>query len=470
MKNTLQRRFVKNYVLMFFISTVIAAAALYLLNFSTYLLEGTLVKNKYTAQSLMQPDYAAIHSTPVVQNGGGLQVVNAAYDVVRSDGLFTLPAMEMTAAQFTEFLVGSRQPGVAYGYSIAYNEAGKFWLIVSFPTSIRIDFNIVHNTEYPSVDTAAVAGFAVVILGMYLIMLALSTALYAKLTAQYFIRPLGKLRESAQRLRSGAYQERVKLHLRDEFGELEDAFNDMAAAVEREISLREQSEKIRRQLVLDISHDLKNPLAAVMGYAEYCKNHPDIARDQRDACLRVIYDNSCRANALLSGLFELSKLESPGFALNTVQTDICEYLRKKAGEAISRLDAEGFLYAFDIPEQELSVLLDAAQMDRVFHNLLENALLYNRPGTEVSLTLTGNAQEVALIFADDGRGMPQELALEAFEPFARADKARNFQTGGTGLGLAIVKKIVEMHGGSIALTTEKNKGCKFTIRLPRYII
>lgn len=467
MKNSLQRRFLKNYVLMFFITTVIAAAALYLLNFTTYLLEGALVKNKYTAQSLMQTDYAAINSTAVVQNGGGLQVVDAAYDVVRSDGLFTLPAMDMTAAQFTEFLAGSRQPGVGYGYSIAYNEAGKFWLIVSFPTSIRIDFNIVHNTEYPSVDTAAVAGFIAAVLGMYLLMLALSTALYAKLTVQYITRPLGKLRESARRLRSGAYQERVKLNLKDEFGELEGAFNDMAAAVEREISLREQSEKNRRRLVLDISHDLKNPLAATMGYAEYCKNNPDITKEQRDACLRVIYDNSRRANALLGGLFELSRLESPDFALNKAQTDICEYLRQKAGEAIPRLEAEGFLYAFDIPEREIRVLLDAAQMDRVFHNLLENALLYNPPGTEVSLTLTGYAEEAELTFADNGRGMPRELAQEAFEPFVRADKARNSKTGGTGLGLAIVKKIVAMHGGSIVLTTEKNKGCKFTIRLPR---
>jgi len=100
----------------------------------------------------------------------------------------------------------------------------------------------------------------------------------------------------------------------------------MAEKIEHEISLRKQSEENRKRLMLDISHDLKNPLASILGYAELCRSKPEMAKEDRDACLNIICTNSVRANDLITDLFELSKMESSEFILNKTKVDVCEYV------------------------------------------------------------------------------------------------------------------------------------------------
>jgi len=111
-------------------------------------------------------------------------------------------------------------------------------------------------------------------------------------------------------------------------------------------------------------------------------------------------------------------------------------------------------------------MLDAGQVNRVFQNLVANAAGYNPPGTHVYIGVKEDDKEIVIIFKDNGVGIPAEIADDIFQPFVRADSARNSQTGGTGLGLAIVEKIITAHGGSIKLNTAENHGCEYIIRLP----
>lgn len=135
--------------------------------------------------------------------------------------------------------------------------------------------------------------------------------------------------------------------------------------------------------------------------------------------------------------------------------------------AIPILDKAGFTYDFDIPETEMFVMIDPMQMDRVFQNLVTNTVQYNPQGTKVMISLNERTDEIVLIFKDDGIGIPTEIAKHIFFPFVRADSARNSQTGGTGLGLAIVDKIITAHGGNISLKTDENRGCEFSITIPK---
>ena len=467
MNRKLENRFLANYILMFIISTMIAIFAFILLGFANDVISKTLVKNNYTAKSLMSDDYKGIDTTVVIENGGGVQVINANYDVVFSAGLNTLSKDKLTTSEFTEFLIMSKSQGIPYSYSIEYNSKGQFWLVVTFPTSIRIDFTIVHNKDLTSVDTQGVVGFLVAVMLFYLILLAISTVIYSKLTSISIVNPLKKLSNSAQRLREGDYTSRVNLNLKNEFGELEDTFNAMAQQIEQEISLRKQSEENRKKLILDISHDLKNPLASIMGYAELCLNKLDLSKDERDIYTEIIHENSVRANNLITDLFELSKLESTEFKVNKSKVDVCEYVRAELGTAIQILDKAGFTYDFDIPEDEIFVMLDTVKMDRVFQNLVVNTVQYNPKGTIVMISLFELGDEIMIIFKDNGIGIPLEIAKDIFHPFVRADSAKNSQTGGTGLGLAIVEKIILAHGGTISLKTDDNCGCEYIISIPK---
>jgi len=467
MNKRIQNRFLGNYVLMFIISTMIALFSLMILGFANDVISKTLVKNNYTAKNLMRDDYKGINKAAVIDNGGGVQVINANYEVVLSSGINTIQKDKLTTAEFTNFLIMSKSVGLPYSYTIEYNAKEQFWLVVTFPVSVRIDLAIVHNKDFPSTDTQSVVGLIVAVIIFYLILLTICTIIYSKLTSISIINPLKKLSSSARRLKEGDYSSRVNLNLKNEFGELECIFNEMAEQIQQEISLRKQSEENRKKLILDISHDLKNPLASIMGYAEFCNNNADLSREEHSTYLKVIYENSLRANNLITDLFELSKMESPGYAISKTKVDICEYMRKEIGALITTFDKFGFDYDFEVPEKEINAFIDIKQMDRVFQNLADNTVKYNPKGTKVMISILEQGAEMIIIFKDNGIGIPAEIAKDIFNPFVRVDSARNSQTGGTGLGLAITLKIVVAHGGNIKLKTGVNCGCEFIIKVPK---
>lgn len=466
MKRTLYRQFFANYLLVLILSIIAGFCVLVLLSVAGSLVSNSLIKNQYTAASLMKADYTQIETAGVVENNGGLQIIDGNYRVVYSAGLNNLENQQMTKEEFTGFLVDSQRIGLRYHYDILYNEERDFWLVVTFPTSIRIDFDIATNREALPAEIRTVSFILGGALVLYLLLLAGFSVILSKITALGIIRPLRKLTEGARLLREGNYSARVDLRLSNEFAVLQDTFNDMAERIESEIALRKQSESDRRQLILDISHDLKNPLTSVVGYAELCLSNPDLPEAERNKYLQVIHNNSLRANKLLLELFELSKLESPAFSLKTVKIDLCEYLRQLGGDLVPLLEKEGMGYEFEIPERTAMACIDPEHMSRVFHNLTENAIRYSGSGTKITLKVSLEPGHANISFSDNGPGMEEDLVKVVFKPFVRRDQSRNPETGGSGLGLSIVSKIIEAHHGTIALHCPEGFGCDFRIRLP----
>lgn len=465
MRRKLANQFFANYLMVFLLSVLIAIFALLLLNFADNIISKTLVKNIYPASSLMHDDYTQIDASPVIRNGGGVQVIDKQYQVVYSGGIDTIGKQQLTAAEFTDFLTGSKSKGIPYHYDIAYNPQSEFWLIVTFPTSVRLDFSVVYNREAASKDMKNVVGTIAAVIILYLILLALFASVYSRITAVRITGPLRKLCEGTRLLREGDYSARVDLRLKNEFAELQDTFNDMAERIESEIILRKRSEDDRKKLISDISHDLKNPLSSIAGYAELCLEKKELALKEQNDYLKIIYNNSQRANQLLMELFELSKLENPQFSLKTCKTDVCEYLRQICGEFLPALEQAGFAYVFHIPDEIYYAMIDAPQMGRVFHNLVDNAVRYNPKGTTISVSLSKRAEELDIRFDDDGIGIPVAAAEDIFKPFVRVSDSTDPAIGGTGMGLSIAQKIVQAHGGSLTLRTDTYHGCSFKITL-----
>ncbi|MBW9146722.1 HAMP domain-containing histidine kinase [Clostridium sp. CM027] len=422
MNRKIESRFLANYVLMFIISIMIALFALMLLGFTNDVISKTLAKNNYTAESLMKDDYKRIDVEQVIYNGGGVQVINTDYEVAYSLGLNTISKGKLTTAEFTDFLMKSKSIERRYSYSIKYNSKKQFWLVVTFPTSIRIDLNFVYNKEYNSVDKQGVVGVIVAVTLLYFILLAICTVIYSKLSSISIISPLKKLCHSASRLKDGDYSSRVELNLKNEFGELEYIFNEMAEQIEQEIYLRNQSEENRKRLILNISHDLKNPLASIMGYAEFSYNKPDLSKEEYRTYMKVICENSVRVNNLVTNLFELSKMESSKYLLNKTRVDICEYMREEIGFFITTFDKAQFTYDFEIPEKEIFIDIDLKQMNRVIQNLVSNTIKYNPKGTLLMISLFEQGDGVVIIFKDNGIGMPSEIAKDIFNPFFVSNK------------------------------------------------
>jgi len=463
MKRKISNQFLRNFLVVFLLAILDAALALALLSFASGLISSSLAKNQHPASEIIREDYRQIDASAVVKSGGGVQVVDKDYRVVFTSGLDTIGKEALTAAEFTEFLTESRKK--PYHYDILYQPEGEFWLIVTFPTSIRLDFALVHNQEAAPGDFMK-AGLVIAFVALiFILILALSAFIYSRITAASITVPLKKLCEGTRLLREGDYSVRVDLRLKNEFAELQDTFNEMAARIEHEISIRKKSEEDRRRLILDISHDLKNPMSSIQGYAELLIQKTGMDERERREHLEVIVGNSKRANRLLTELFELSRMDSPEFSLKLERTDICECLRQICGELVPQLEREGFEYEFDIPEESFYAMLDTDRFSRIIHNLANNATRHNPPGTQVSLSLTVQDNQVVIAFSDDGVGIPAHLKETIFRPFVRGDESRNSKTGGSGLGLSIAKRIAEAHGGDLTLLPGEN-GSAFRLMIP----
>jgi len=464
MRRKLSSQFLGNFLVIFLLTILATVLAFVLLSFASGLISGSLTKSRYPASAIIKEDYRQIDASGVVQSGGGVQVVDREYRVVYSKGLDTIGKDKLTVEEFTTFLTESKSK--PYHYDILYQPKGEFWLIVTFPTSIRLDFSLVHNKEAASGDLRRAGLVITLVVLIYLLILAFFAYIYSRITAASITVPLQKLRDGTMLLREGDYSARVDLHLKNEFAELQDTFNDMAARIEHEISLRRKSEEDRRRLILDISHDLKNPMSSIQGYAELLMKKSGMTEQERYEYFEIIYNNSKRANRLLTELFELSRIDSPEFSLKTAKIDICEYIRQICAELVPLLEREGFQYEFDICEENVFVMLDTDRFGRIMQNLAANALRYNPPGTLVAISLTVRNNQAVIEFSDNGIGIPDHIGNNIFKPFVRADDSRSSKTGGSGLGLSIAKKIAEAHGGDLILLPGRKKGSAFRITVP----
>lgn len=458
MKRKISNQFLGHFLLMFLFTILATVLTFILISISSSVIADKLSKNRYKASSIVEENYEKIDYTKVVDNGGGVIVINKDYVVVLQAGLDPIGKTSFTIDEFTKFLTESKS--TTYHYDILYEPNGEFWLIVIFPTSIRLDFKLVFNKNALSNDlTYAGSAFSLALIA-YLIIIALFSFIYSRITAKHITTPLKKLTEGTKLLREGDYSTRVELNVKNEFLDLQNTFNEMAKRIEEETSRRKKAEDDRKRLILDISHDIKSPLASIQGYSELVLSKYDIPE------IKVIYQNSIKANKLLNELFEYSKIDSPDFTLKLRKIDLCEELRKIISELIILLDNADFNYEFDIPEIPIYANLDVDMFRRTIQNLTDNAIRYNDKGTSIFISLKVEEKYASIYFKDDGIGIPKELQTEIFKPFVRGDKSRNTSTGGSGLGLSIAKKIAISHGGDLVLTDLEDRGSTFKITIP----
>jgi two-component system, OmpR family, sensor histidine kinase SenX3 len=232
--------------------------------------------------------------------------------------------------------------------------------------------------------------------------------------------------------------------------------------VARDITAARQTEQLRRNFVANASHELKTPVASILGLTSALER----AADDPDATRRfvgMLGREAERLSLLVSDLLDLSRLESDAGPMRPVRLDRtlleqCEKLRGGAEKAEIALHVG--------PLAESPVMGRASDLGQMVHNLLANAVRYTPPGGEVRVSLVRDGTTAAVRVADTGIGIPAADLDRVFERFYRVDVARDRETGGTGLGLAIVKHVVETHGGEISVTSVLGSGSTFTARLP----
>ncbi len=296
----------------------------------------------------------------------------------------------------------------------------------------------------------------------------------ARRVVETSLRPLTRLAATATQvsnlpLESGEGHVPIRVAPQDanpasEVGRVGLAFNHMLDNVENALAVRHRSETKVRQFVADASHELRNPLASIRGYAELTRRGSEALPEDAAHALGRIEAESERMSALVQDLLLLARLDSEP-TLDLRATDVTEIVLNAVSDA--RAANSDHTWALDLPEDVVTARADAHRLHQVVANLLANARTHTPAGTHVNTALRAEDGWAVISVTDNGPGVPPEIRDSVFERFTRADASRVRRAGGssTGLGLAIVSAVVHAHGGQVWLDCEPGR-TTFAIRIP----
>jgi signal transduction histidine kinase len=254
---------------------------------------------------------------------------------------------------------------------------------------------------------------------------------------------------------------------RDEIDQLQNACHSMATTIQQQLASIQEDDRLRRELVTNISHDLRTPLASMQGYIETLI----IKDDTLDAAMRTRYLEIARKHAmhlgrLIQDLFELAMLDAnrvtpefERFSLPELIHDVVQEFELQAREGEVTLEVNP-------PDAVVSVYADISLIQRVLENLVGNALKYTPAGGTVSISVQRSAAAVGVSVTDTGPGIPLEALPHIFDRFYKADQHDDQRKGSMGLGLAIAKRILELHSSEISVESKERQGTQFHFDLP----
>jgi signal transduction histidine kinase len=225
----------------------------------------------------------------------------------------------------------------------------------------------------------------------------------------------------------------------------------------------QHAEQLRRNLVADVAHELRTPLSNIKGYLEAIRDR--VMKPSR-ATIRSLNEEVALLSRLVDELQELSLAEAGELKLVYQAEDITMLLKQAAASWQPKVAAKEISLSLDLPDNLPEVNIDWQRISQVVHNFLENAATHTPKGGSISVAAGAQDSWVEVRVSDTGEGIPPEDLPNIFERFYRVDRSRARATGGSGLGLTIAKRLVEAHGGKIAVESQLGKGSSFSFTVP----
>lgn len=239
-----------------------------------------------------------------------------------------------------------------------------------------------------------------------------------------------------------------------------------AVIVLHDITELRKLERVRRDFVANVSHELKTPLTAIQGFAETLLAGAIDDPKNRVRFLEIILDHSRRLARLTDDLLRLSKMDADRLELEVQRLGVPHFVESCVETAQRPALEKDLRISVNLQERLPDIAADRRRLAEVLQNLLDNAIQYTSPGGQIMLSASADAGEVRFTVSDTGIGIPQADQPRIFERFYRVDAARSREVGGTGLGLAIAKHLVEAHGGRIWVESEVGQGSQFYFTVP----
>lgn len=254
--------------------------------------------------------------------------------------------------------------------------------------------------------------------------------------------------------------------LSSEVKQLQVSFEQMWRDLQVAKQEKEIDEDSRKELIANISHDLKTPVTSILGYVEGLIDGVANTDEKKEHYLKVIYEKSVALNELIEELFFYSKLDLDHSIYDMKPTDFSSFIQPILEEYRWEKDLDVII---DFPDKNLVVTIDEIQMKRVITNLIQNSIKFSHAEKErliILFSITYSSSDLTLTITDNGIGVAEEELPHLFDRFYRIDKSRTPTIKGSGLGLSIAKQIIEHHKGNISIASDQGKGTVVTIRMP----
>lgn len=282
--------------------------------------------------------------------------------------------------------------------------------------------------------------------------------------------PLHQLRTAARNIRDGNLDFAVERRGAEEFDDLCDDFEQMRQRLKQNAEEKVAFDRENRELISNISHDLKTPMTAIKGYVEGIMDGVADTPEKMDRYIRTIYNKTVEMDRLINELTFYSKIDTNRIPYTFSKIHIRDYFEDCIEELSVEMESRGVsLTYFDYLEEDCVIIADAEQLKRVINNITSNSLKYmNKSKGVINIRLRDVGDFIQIEIEDNGKGIAQKDVPNIFNRFYRTDASRNSSQGGSGIGLSIVKKIMEDHGGQVWATSKEGTGTTLYLALRKY--
>jgi signal transduction histidine kinase len=346
-------------------------------------------------------------------------------------------------------------PGQLFGLAIPTSPAQPIG-----PVAEKYSIGILHVLPGDTDINRAALQITYGTIGKYFIWGGLVAIAIALLLTFFFSRrilaPMKAIINATRHFGKGDFSQRVDEKDKGELGELAQSFNSMATDLER-------TERLRRNMVADVAHELRTPLSNLKGYLEAVSDgliKPDTNT------IRSLNEEATILSRLVDDLQELSLADAGEIKLNIQSENISRLIKDTLTGIQAKATARDLTLSADLPATLPMVNIDSYRIKQVLLNLLENAVAHTDKSGRITVTARQQEKMVHVSVADTGEGIPAEELPLIFERFYRVDRSRTRKTGGSGLGLTIAKRLVEAHGGTIKVESQPGQGSTFTFTIP----
>ena len=293
-----------------------------------------------------------------------------------------------------------------------------------------------------------------------IIILILTSSLITIWVNRDIYRPIKELSLAMKKIAEGDFEYRLENVQKGDIGVLYDNYEQMRLRLKENAEEKAQNEKKSKELVSNISHDLKTPITSIKGYVEGIMDGVADTPEKMDKYIKTIYNKANDMDRLINELTTYSGIDSNNLPYHFHVITIADYFEDCVAEVGLDLDAKNITLNYtNLAPSDTSIVADPEQLKKVINNIISNSVKYmGHDKGVIDIRILDEGESVRIEIEDDGKGIPAKDIGNIFERFYRTDASRNSMQGGSGIGLSIVKKIIEDHGGYVWATSKEGEG------------